>query len=592
MPQAQSISELQRQLTDLADTLDASQLTWASGYLAGLAANAGSVPDTPSQTVEQPVLTIWYGSETGNGRGVAERLATAARGRGYAVDLASLADVQPRRIARIPLLLLVVSTHGEGDPPEDAAAFHKLLTSGRAPRLEGLHFGVFSLGDSSYPDFCQTGRELDEALAGLGARRLLERVDVDVDFEDDEDAWREQALAAVRPLIKADPSPATHLTVVRDSNDSIAAYDRRNPFEAELLESSPLTVAPSNKRVHHVALALDGSRLVHEPGDSLGLWPRNAARLVDEILELTRLDETEPVERNGRTRPLREWLQSGLELTQVVRPFVAAYAERGRISTLIDLLDDRDGFQRWSETRQVVDVLRDFPQDLDAASLVGLLRGLGPRLYSIASSPLVAEDEVHLTVKLQGGDVDGRLRAGVASWQMIEGSQPGDRLPVYIESNPRFRLPDDPDRPIIMIGPGTGVAPFRAFVEHRQALGHRGKNWLFFGEQNRRTDFLYQLEWQRHLKSGALDRLSVAFSRDQTDKVYVQHRLRERGSEVYAWLEEGAHVYVCGSGQGMAADVHQALIDLIGRHGGNNPEQASAVVDQLQSDKRYQKDVY
>ncbi len=592
LPQAQDQRELQNRLDTLASRLDAAQLNWASGYLAGLAA-AGQADDAGVSSIEPgTILTIWYGSETGNGRGVAERLAASARESGYAVDLSSLADVQPRRISKTGLLLLVISTHGEGDPPEDAVALHKLLLGERAPRLDDLKFAVFALGDSSYPDFCQTGRELDERLSSLGAQRLLERVDVDVDFETAEDGWREQVLKVVKPLLKSETSSAPYLTVVGESFQSARVHDRRNPFQAELLESSPLTVAPSNKRVCHLALALDGSGLSYEPGDSLALWPRNDTRLVDEILELTGLDENEPVVRNDQTRPLREWLQSRLELTQVVRPFLAGYAQRGKVSDLLNLLDDRDALQRWVQSRQVVDVLREFPQEMSGAELVGLLRGIGPRLYSIASSPLVAEDEVHLTVKLEGGELGARLRAGVASWQLIEGSAPGDRLPVYIESNPRFRLPEEPDRPIIMIGPGTGVAPFRAFVEHRQALGHTGRNWLVFGEQHRRTDFLYQLEWQRHLKSGALNRLSVAFSRDQAEKFYVQHRLREQGSDVHAWLEEGAHVYVCGNGQGMANDVHQALLDVISRHGGRNPEQAAAYLEQLQVNKRYQKDVY
>jgi sulfite reductase (NADPH) flavoprotein alpha-component len=588
LPQVQQNLQLQQQLSSLASGLDVAQLQWASGFLAGLASQSTAVAAPSAET--RAVLSIWYGSETGNGRGVAERLAQAAEARGYRVELASLAEVQPRRIARVSLLLLVVSTHGEGDPPADALAFHKLLTSDRAPRLDALKYAVFALGDSSYPDFCQTGRELDEALAGLGAARILERQDVDVDFEPAEDAWRERALEELKPLLAGD-HPQPHLQVVRPA--AVARHDRRNPYQAEVLEVAPLTIAPSNKIVRHVALDIDGSGLEYHPGDALGLWPQHDRRLVEEILEVAGLDGNIEVERQGERLALAQWLTHRLELTQVVRPFVQAVADRTESVHLKALLDDRQALQDWGETRQVIDVLREFQPAVDAAGLVGLLRGIAPRLYSIASSPLASEGEVHLTVKREGGLKDaGQLRAGVASWQLTGLIEPGQQLPIYIEANPRFRLPDDPDRPIIMIGPGTGVAPFRAFVEHRQALGHGGRNWLFFGEQHRRTDFLYQLEWQRHLKSGALHRLAVAFSRDQGEKLYVQHRVVEQGRAVYEWLEDGAHVYVCGSGQGMAADVHQALLTVIAEHGGRGREHAEGYLEQLLADKRYQKDVY
>lgn len=589
--------EIETQLGALRASLGPDELVWASGYMAGLAAAAGSAVAATqtapaSGTVASETLTIWYGSETGNGRGVARRLAEAARQKGYPVDLASLDEIPPRRIARAGLLMLVVSTHGEGDPPEGTEGFFEFLASERAPELADLKFAIFALGDSSYPDFCQTGRDLDERLAALGATRLLERVDCDVDFETQEDPWREQVLETVKPLLEADGAQP-HLQVVRKGAPTTAAsHDRRNPYPAEVLECSPLTVAPSNKRVAHLALSLEGSGLTWLPGDSLGVWPANDARLVDEIIETIGADGDTVVERDNQQLPLATWLGRHLELTQVVRPFVEAWADLAASRELAGLLEDRDALQAWSRARQVADVLREYPARAGAAGLVGALRRIAPRLYSIASSPLTADDEVHLTVKLEGGEQGGLLRAGAASWQLLEGVRPGDTVPIYIEANDRFRLPDDSDRPVIMIGPGTGVAPFRAFVEHRQAQGATGKNWLFFGEQHRRTDFLYQLEWQRFLREGALDRLSVAFSRDQADKLYVQHRLRESGADVYAWLEDGAHVYVCGNGQGMAADVHQALIDVIAAHGGRGPDAAAEYLAAMKTDNRYQKDVY
>lgn len=584
---------IESQLDALGRTLAPGELLWASGYFAGLAAAGAPAAETTASSAEPGrSLTIWYGSETGNGRGVAHRLADAARARGYAVDLASLDEVRPRQIGKLGLLLLVISTHGEGDPPEGSEAFHEFLLGDRAPRLNDLRFGVFALGDSSYPDFCQTGRELDARLEALGANRLLDRVDCDVDFEASEDAWRDRALEAVKPLLDVDGAQPPNLQVVRETNRSAVPYDRRNPYQAEVLERSPLTVAPSNKRVAHIELSIEGSGLSYEPGDSLGIWPSNDARTVAELVELIGADSNAPVERDGETLPLEDWLTHQLELTQVVRPFLQRWAEWSESAELAAVLDDRDALQAFSASRQVADVLREYPLDMTPEQLVGALRRIAPRLYSIASSPLVADDEVHLTVKLEGCEIDGRLRAGAASWQLLERGRPGETLPVYIEANERFRLPPDGETPIIMIGPGTGVAPFRAFVEHRKALGHAGPNWLFFGEQHRQSDFLYQLEWQRHKRDGILDRLSVAFSRDQADKVYVQHRLREQGADVHNWLERGAHVYVCGNGQGMAADVHAALIDIVAEHGGRNPDQAEDYLQTLKSQRRYQKDVY
>jgi len=590
-----AISELEQQLGDWSQGLDDAQLHWASGYLAGLAAARTQQAGPAVEAGVRPAFTIWYGSETGNGRGIAERLAREAEARGFDVELASTAEIQPRSIGKLGTLVLVMSTHGEGDPPEDAEALHKFLQSGRAPRLEQLSFAIFALGDSSYPDFCQTGREFDARLAELGARRMLDRVDVDVDFEPAEDAWRGRVLDHLENELKPG-APTPRLQLVQGAanrNPGPARHDRRNPYSAEVLEVAPLTVAPSTSAVNHVELLLEDSGLSWSPGDSLGIWPRNDARLVDEIMALAALDAEAQVTRGDESLPARAWLEQRLELTQLTRPFIEAWASISDSARLRELLENRDAFEDWVASRQVADVLREIPARTDAGALIGALRGIGPRLYSIASSPSVHPDEVHLTVKRVGGLLEsGRLRAGVASWQLVEQARPGERLPVYIESNPRFRLPEDPAAPILMIGPGTGVAPFRAFVQHRQAEGATGENWLLFGNRNRRSDFLYQLEWQRFQRQGALHRLSVAFSRDQADKIYVQHRLREQGREVYDWLERGAHVYVCGDGQAMAADVHQALLDVIAKHGGRDADHATEYLEAMKQARRYQKDVY
>lgn len=584
---------VEQRLAELSAGLDGDQLLWASGYLAGLAAaRAGGQPGkatAPTASVDRPALTLWYGTETGNSRGIAERLAEHVRSRGWPIVLASLDSVPPRSLAKQSLLVLIISTHGDGEPPEAAEAFHQYLHAERAPRLENLRYAVLALGDSSYPAFCQTGREVDARLAALGAERLIERQDVDVDFEDDERAWADRLTKALTPLMETSSEPASNVVALTTAAQRV---DRSAPLQAEVIERAPLTVTPSNKQVAHVVLALEDSGLVWQPGDSLGVWPTNAPELVAQILDLTGLSAEAPVQRSGRDWRLGDWLASQAELTRLARPFIQAWAGLSESAELAELLDSNDQLAVWCARHQVLDVIQRFPVQVDAQTLVDSLRRLSPRLYSIASSPLVAEDEIALTVKLETLQTDRGMRTGVASGQLVERLAVGERLPIYVEANPRFRLPEDRSRPIIMIGPGTGVAPFRAFVEHRQAQGGSGPAWLFFGEQHRRTDFLYQLEWQRHLATGSLSRLSVAFSRDQAERVYVQHRLREEGRTVFDWLEQGAHVYVCGNGSGMARDVHQALLEVIAEHGGLDPAGAQDYLDGLKADHRYQKDVY
>lgn len=595
------IPELQQGLDQLAAGLSQEERLWASGYLAGLAA-AGQAPQQapeaakPSAGVASSrVLNVWYGSETGNARRVAEGLAEQAKAQGLSVKLASLADIRPRDIRKQELLTLVVSTHGEGDPPEDAEAFHEFLHSDKVPKLEQLQYAVFALGDSSYEHFCQTGRDLDAALERLGGRRVLERVDADVDFEDAAADWQEEALKSFQELAGGEESTASgseqapHLALVSAGSRE---FSRDNPFEAELLASQALTVTPSNKSVHHVELSLEGSGLSYQPGDSIGVWAENSPALVEEILERTGIDGESRVSRKDSTRSVREWLTGYLELTRLSRPFLEQYAEHAGHDELKDLVADGEQLRDWIRDHQVADVLERFPAELDAEKLVNLLCGMTPRLYSIASSPAETPDEVHLTVRTVGGHEEGRLRAGNASWHLNQALEEGAGVRAYIEENPRFRLPEDGKTPIIMIGPGTGVAPFRAFVQERRARGETGANWLFFGEQYRRTDFLYQLEWQRHLRDGALDRISLAFSRDQAEKIYVQDRIREAAADFNAWLRDGAYVYVCGDAEHMAPAVERAIIEVIAGQRNINHDQAEETLKQLKRDGRYRKDVY
>ncbi|MCF7222450.1 assimilatory sulfite reductase (NADPH) flavoprotein subunit [Marilutibacter chinensis] len=610
-------------LTRLTDGLDGAGLWWISGYAAGLAraqAPAARMATSLATTAVLPAadatpaspLTIVYGSQTGNARRVAEKLAAQAEAAGAVVRLLR-ADAYPtRELKDEKQLYIVISTQGEGDPPDDSIALVEFIRGRRAPKLPQLRYAVLGLGDSSYPQFCEMGRVLDERLAELGATRLFERGEADLDIDSVATPWLERAVDEARAMARgAAPAHSATVTPLRPLQSG-PAHDRDRPFQAELLASHPLSASsglrsPRGRDVRHFELSLEGSGLHYQPGDALGVWPRNPPALIDEVLATLKLDGDTAVAASGEERPLRDWLDGRRELTRLSRPFLAAHAERCGDAGLQAMLqpDRRADLARLFDELQVIDLLRRHPAGWDAAGLVAALRPMAPRLYSIASSQKHVGDEVHLTVAHVEYDFDGRTRWGTASNFLARAGE-GARLPVYIEPNERFRLPADPDRDIIMVGPGTGVAPFRAFVQERTETAAGGRNWLFFGNPHFRTDFLYQLEWQRAIRDGRLHRLDLAFSRDKEKsphvdaqgvagdshrKIYVQRRLREQGRAIYDWLENGAHFYVCGA-IAMGKDVHAALLDVIATHGGQSREDAEDYLGRLQQQGRYARDVY
>jgi len=582
-------------LARVTDGLDSNGLWWLSGYAAGLASR-GAVG---VQTVTAPVadvtpagrLTIVYGSQTGNAKRLAEQLARQSEAAGLSVRLLR-ADAYPtRELKDERTLYLVISTQGDGDPPDDARALVEFIAGKRAPELKQLRYAVLGLGDSSYPQFCAIGNRLDARLAELGATRLLPRADADLDLETVAEPWLAQALAKAKDALK----PSTPLATVTPLRplQTTPAHGRDAPFAAELLANQRITARGSVKDVRHVELSLEGSGLHYEPGDALGLWPVNPPALVEAILRTSELDGDVIVEHGAQRLPLRQWLGEKRELTRLARPFVASHAAQSRSDELSGLLapDQQPALTNLLNQAQVLDLLRRHPAAWSAEEFVAALRPLTPRLYSIASSQKHVGDEVHLTVAhVEYDDGDG-LRWGAASNHFAR-SDEGARLPVFVEHNERFRLPGDASRDVIMIGPGTGVAPFRAFVQERVAIGATGRNWLFFGNPHFRSDFLYQVEWQQALKDGTLHRFDLAFSRDQAHKVYVQDRLVERGRELFDWLESGAHLYVCGDATRMAKDVHAALLSIIAEHGGKSAEDADDYLNTLQQQGRYARDVY
>ncbi|MEC0768069.1 assimilatory sulfite reductase (NADPH) flavoprotein subunit [Bacillus atrophaeus] len=588
-------------LNRLLPTLTESQKIWLSGYLA--AAQSGSVQGTAeapaalpagdtAQTISKEV-TILYGSQTGNAQGLAENTGKTLEGRGYQVNVSSMSDFKPNNLKKIKNLLIVVSTHGEGDPPDNALSFHEFLHGRRAPKLDDLRFSVLALGDSSYEFFCQTGKEFDARLEELGGTRLSPRVDCDLDYDEPAAEWVEEVLGGLSEAQSgiAEPTPAA----APRSGES--AYSRTNPFRAEVLENINLNGRGSNKETRHLELSLEGSGLTYEPGDSLGVYPENDPALVDMLLEEMNWDPEEvvTVNKQGDVRPLKEALISHFEITVLTKPLLQQAAQLSADEDLRELLSpgNEEKAKAYLEGRDVLDLVRDFgPWGVSAQEFIAILRKMPVRLYSIASSLSANPDEVHLTIGAVRYDAHGRERKGVCSILCAERLQPGDTLPIYIQHNQNFKLPDNPETPIIMVGPGTGIAPFRSFMQEREEAGAEGKSWMFFGDQHFVTDFLYQTEWQKWLKDGVLTKMDVAFSRDTDEKVYVQHRMLEHSKEMFAWIQEGAAVYICGDEKHMAHDVHQALIDIIEKEGGMSREKAEKYLADMQQQKRYQRDVY
>jgi len=581
----------------LVESLRPEQMSWISGYLAGLSAAGAAPANQPAIAADaavRPQITILYGSQTGNCEKLAELACRRARDKGLEAQAHCMGDFSKARLKKAGHLLVIVSTHGEGEPPDNAQEVYELISGPKAPPLKDTHYSVLALGDSSYENFCQTGKDFDARLEAMGARRLHPRVDCDVDFEGPAERWIEGVLGKLAEL--AGPAPSGTVTLVPSAVDAPApSYSKRSPFPATVLENLCLNGRGSDKEVRHIELSLEGSGLSYAPGDALGVVPSNPPEYVAELMETLGLNGEESVATANGEMALHEALSREYEITTLVRPFVERYAQVSGATALKALLaeENKAALRGYLEGRQVLDVLKDYPvEGLGAAELLAMLRRLPPRLYSIASSLQASPDEVHLTVAAVRYHAHGRARQGLASTFLADRVGEGETVPVYVEPNKNFKLPADPDTAVIMIGPGTGVAPFRAFLAEREEIGAAGRNWLFFGDRRFTTDFLYQREWLRYRKDGLLTRLDVAWSRDGAQKDYVQHRMREQARELYAWLQEGAHLYVCGDAQRMAHDVHETLLDIVAEQGALSPEDAAGHVKQLQRDRRYQRDVY
>ncbi|WP_066304641.1 assimilatory sulfite reductase (NADPH) flavoprotein subunit [Bacillus sp. FJAT-29814] len=582
-------------LNRLLSTLTEPQKVWLSGYLAASlnslaqAPLAGTVTSSNAQQATKKV-TVLYGSQTGNSKGLAKKTAAALEGSGFQVTVSSMSDFKPNNLKKVQNLLIIVSTHGEGEPPDGAKTFHEFLHSKRAPKLEGVQFSVLALGDSSYEFFCQTGKDFDKRLEELGGTRLYPRFDCDVDFDEPAAEWLHGVLGGLSEVQGGTGAAIPALSVQAEES----VYSRSNPFHAEVLENINLNGRGSNKETLHIELSLEGSGLVFQPGDSLGIYPENDSTLVEALLVKLTWSGEEPVTvKQDDVRPLKEALLSYYEITVLSKPLLEKIAQLSTNVELKELASNAVDLKAYIEGRDLLDLVTDFgPWGQNAQEFVSVLRKIPPRLYSIASSLAANPDEVHLTIGAVRYDAHGRERKGVCSILAAERLEAGDTLPVFIQHNENFKLPENQDAPIIMVGPGTGVAPFRSFMQEREETGASGKSWMFFGDQHFVTDFLYQVEWQKWLKQGVLTKMEVAFSRDQQEKVYVQHRMRQHSQELFQWLEEGAYLYICGDEKHMAHDVHQALLEIIEKEGSLTRSQAEEYLAKMQQQKRYQRDVY
>ncbi|TLX47743.1 assimilatory sulfite reductase (NADPH) flavoprotein subunit [Pseudoalteromonas phenolica] len=586
-----------QKLQGLVAELNPIQQAWVSGYLAAnanTAALSGVVGGQAPAAGEAAALTILYGSQTGNAKGVANQLKAAAEAKGLAVKLVNMADYKPAQLKKEKFIAVAVSTYGEGEPPEDAENLHAFLASKKAPKLDGVKVAVIGLGDSSYEFFCQTAIDFEERFKALGAETVVARADLDVDYEDQASAWIGGAVDAFEPELKAQSQGSAQVIPMAGFGAAPAQsqYTKQNPFAAELSVVQKITGRDSTKDVRHIEISLEGSDITYLPGDSLGVYFLNDEALVDETLALLNIDGATEITLGEETLSIRTALIEKLELTQSYPGFVEKYAQATNNAELLKLVEDKAAMREYIEARQIFDIIKQNLSDISAQDLANSLRKLQARLYSIASSQAEVEEEVHLTVGLVEFDAFGEKHFGGCSGYLAHRAEEGVQVKVFSEHNDNFRLPSDDNTPVIMVGPGTGIAPFRAFLQERDAREAEGENWLFFGNPHFTQDFLYQVEIQGYVKSGLLNKVDLAFSRDQAEKVYVQDRLREKGEEVFAWLEKGAHFYICGDANRMAKDVHQALIDIIKAHGGKDDEQAESYLKELRSNNRYQKDVY
>ena len=574
------------------------QRAWLNGFLAGLHSSAPAETASAVLNNSEPLL-ILFGSQTGSAEGLAKKIAKESQSRGFAPKIYELNDYEAAQLAAANKTVIISSTWGDGEPPDNAVNFWSWLNAETAPRLENLQFAVLGLGDKNYSDFCGASKKFDERLAALGAKRLQPLGECDVDYETAAKNWIDGLWDKLGGTgTNAAGTKASHIALPPlperqgKATLAVALYDKAHPFPARLLKNVLLNQPGSSKEVRHFEIALGGSGLAYEVGDALGVIPENCPKLISAILVALNATGDEPVKVDDLILPLCAALTEKFDLAKPTSEVLAEISKRNPASEIKALLapDRAEDLKQWLRGRDVLDVL--IPGQLTATDLLLLLRKLVPRLYSISSSLKAHPGEVHLTVGAVRYETLGRQRKGVASTFLADLANNARCVKVFVQPSHGFKPPVNGGTSMIMVGPGTGIAPFRAFLEERAATSATGKNWLFFGDQTRSADFLYEEQLTTWHKAGFLTRLDLAFSRDQAAKIYVQDRMLENAAALWSWLEAGAHFYVCGDASRMAKDVDAALHKIIETAGGQSTDEAKAYVAKLKSDKRYQRDVY
>lgn len=572
--------------------LNRDQLLWINGYFQGLLASLGTnlKADTEGKGNTSVNLKILYGTYTGRSKTLAQKFSEKLDNQGINVQIVALDEYKTRQLTSETNLVFIVSTHGEGEPPAMAEDFYSFITGKRASKLPGLNYSVVALGDKSYKLFCKTGLDIDQALSQLDAKPILPILKLDVDFEEEADEWMNKFVQTFKEKTR-NSAPEIQSTLEKSSS-VIKEYSRRNPFKATVLDKVKITGRHSDKEVYHIELSLEGSGITYEPGDSVGILANNPPELVDKIISQAGFTGTESVKIKNGEFSIKEALADHLEITVLNSDVIQKYHEKTLDSNLLVVMKDAERLDRYLYGHDVLDLLEEFPYSFKPQELADILRSFPARLYSISSSQLAVGDEVHATVSAVRYLHKGRVRAGACSTYLADRIDVDSHVSVFIEKNPAFKLPENDETPVILVGAGTGVAPYRAFLQQREACNLKGKTWLFFGERRFHSDFLYQLEWQKLLKEGYLEKIDVAFSRDQDEKVYVQHRLLESKSEIFNWLKNGACIYLCGDMKQMARDVQKTMLQIFETEGGMSQEKAQEYMKTLKKEKRFQTDVY
>lgn len=570
--------------------LSPNQQAWLSGYLWSLSTNS----HFKKNNLLNNIVTIVVASQTGNARIIAQNLKNDLNNYKIKNRLVNAGEYNYKKINKEIYLILITSTQGEGEPPEEANNLYEFLMSNRAPKLNNTYFAVFGLGDSSYPLFSQAAKNFDKRLSDLQATRLLNRVDADIDYDKEESEWRKK-ISLILKKHKKNNLIENNINSIKKTNKIIIIdnkFNKNKPFSAKLIKNQKITGKFSNKDIRHIEIDLCDSNITYEPGDALGIWYKNDDNLIEEFIKIFKFNENKKILIKNKKISLYNALKNHFELTVNTPKIVSYYANLTQNKKLIEILNDQVSLQNFAHNVPIIEMIKNFYFELQEDQFISMLRILKPRLYSIASSQLEYEQEVHITVNVVSYQVNQKIYTGGASGYLSNKIKENSNIKIFIEKNNNFRLPIDNNRSIIMVGPGTGIAPFRAFMQHRNKQKSKGKNWLFFGNPYFTEDFLYQVEWQKYLKSGLLSKIDLSWSRDQNKKIYVQNKIKENSIKIWQWLKEGSYFYICGNIK-MAKDVEETLLkEVLSRHGNMKIESAREFLNKLKISKQYQRDVY